>query len=82
LKYSPLKSSDFDKEELYKLFMMSLRSESSFVRLRALLNLYFLNYEVDFVNQFAAEILKLKSNPPKNFTERELEYIDKVLNKE
>jgi glutaminyl-tRNA synthetase len=82
LKYSPLKSSDFDKEELYKLFMMSLRSESSFVRLRALLNLYFMDFEVDFVNQFKEEILKLKSNPPKNSSERELKYIDKVLNKE
>jgi glutaminyl-tRNA synthetase len=82
LKYSPLKSSDFDKEELNKLFMMSLKSESNFVRLRALLNLYFLNYDATFVNQFKEEILKLKSNPPKNFTERELEYIDKVLNKQ
>jgi glutaminyl-tRNA synthetase len=82
LKYSPLKLSDFDKEELHKLFMMSLRSESSFVRLRSLLNLYFLNFEVDFVNQCKEEILKFKTNPPKNSSERELEYIDKVLNKE
>jgi glutaminyl-tRNA synthetase len=82
LKYSPLKLSDFDKEELHKLFMMSLRSESSFVRLRALLNVYFLNYDDSFVNQFKDEILKLKTNPPKNSSERELEYIDKVLNKQ
>jgi len=82
LKYSNLKSSDFDKEDLTKLYLMSLRSESSFVRSRALLNLLDLEKDVDFVNSFKEEILKLKSNPPKSSTEREVEFIEQVLNKE
>jgi glutaminyl-tRNA synthetase len=81
LKYSNIKQSDYDKELLSKLYFMSLRSESNFVRFRAILNLHHLNYEQEFTNSFKDEILKLKSNPPKNFTERELEYIDKILYK-
>jgi glutaminyl-tRNA synthetase len=81
LKYSNLKPSDFDKEDLTKLYLMSLRSESTFVRSRALLNLQNLEYDSDFVNSFAAEILKLKANPSKSTTERELEFIEQVLNK-
>ncbi|TRX23720.1 glutamine--tRNA ligase/YqeY domain fusion protein [Flavobacterium franklandianum] len=81
LKYSSLKSADFEKEDLTKLYLMSLRSESTFVRSRALLNLLNLEYESDFVNSFAAEILKLKSNPTKTTTERESEFIEQVLNK-
>jgi glutaminyl-tRNA synthetase len=81
LKYSNLKRSDFDKEELNKLYLMSLRSESTFVRSRALLNLLNLEYDSDFVNSFKNEILKLKSNPTKSTTERELEFIEQVLNK-
>ena len=60
---------------------MSLRSESTFVRSRALLNLYNLDYDSSFVNSFKDEILKLKSNPSKSTTERETEFIDQVLNK-
>ncbi|WP_310377921.1 glutamine--tRNA ligase/YqeY domain fusion protein [Flavobacterium sp.] len=82
LKYSNLKSSDFDKEELSKLYLMSLRSESTFVRSRALLNLLNLEYDSDFVNSFKNEILKLKTTPTKSTTERELEFIDQVLNKQ
>ena len=82
LKYSSLKSADFDKENISKLYLMSLRSESTFVRSRALLNLLDLNYDSDFVNSFKEEILKLKSNPPKSTTERESEFIEQVLNKE
>ncbi len=82
LKYSSLKSSDFDNEDLTKLYLMSLRSESTFVRSRTLLNLQHLGYDSDFVNSFKEEILKLKSNPPKNTTERETEFIDQILNKE
>jgi glutaminyl-tRNA synthetase len=82
LKYSKLKQTDYDKELLSKLYLMSLRSESNFVRFRALLNLHHLNYEQEFINSFKEEILKLKSNPPKNFTEREREYIDKILHRE
>ena len=81
LKYSNLKSEDFEKEDLTKLFLMSLRSESTFVRSRALLNLDKLNYDSDFVNSFKEEILKLKDNPPKNSTEREVEFLDQILNK-
>jgi glutaminyl-tRNA synthetase len=81
LKYSSLKSSDFEKEDVSKLYLMSLRSESSFVRSRALLNLLDLEKDSDFVNSFKEEILKLKSNPPKSTTERELEFIEQVLNK-
>ncbi len=81
LKYAPLKSSEYDKEELSKLYMMSLRSESTFVRSRALLNLYNLENDLDFLNSFKEEVLKLKTNPPKSVTERELEFIDKFLNK-
>jgi glutaminyl-tRNA synthetase len=82
LKYSSLKISDFDKEDLTKLYLMSLRSESTFVRSRALLNLLNLEYDLEFVKSFNEEILKLKSNPPKSSTEREVEFIEQVLNKE
>ncbi len=82
LKYSSLKFADFDKEDLTKLYLMSLRSESTFVRSRALLNLLNLDYDPDFINSFKEEILKLKSNPPKSSTEREVEFIEQVLNKE
>ena len=81
LKYSSLKTSDFDKEDLTKLYLMSLRSESTFVRSRALLNLQHLGYDSDFVNSFKEEILKLKSNPTKSTTERETEFIEQILNK-
>ena len=82
LKYSCLKFADFDKEDISKLYLMSLRSESTFVRSRALLNLLNLEYDSDFVKFFKEEILKLKSNPPKSSTEREVEFIEQVLNKE
>ncbi|POY39904.1 glutamine--tRNA ligase [Flavobacterium alvei] len=81
LKYSSLKSSDFDNEDLTKLYLMSLRSESTFVRLRAILNLLNIETDSEFVNSFKEEILKLKSNPPKSTTERESEFIEQFLNK-
>ena len=81
LKYSSLKSADFEKEDVSKLYLMSLRSESTFVRSRALLNLLDLENDSEFVNSFKEEILKLKSNPPKSSTEREVEFIEQVLNK-
>lgn len=81
LKYASLKSSDYDKDDLSKLYNMSLRSESTFVRSRALLNLHDLDYDKDFINSFKEEILKLQSNPPKSSTEREQEFIDQLLNK-
>jgi glutaminyl-tRNA synthetase len=79
LKYANLKSSDFDKDDLSKLYLMSLRSESSFVRSRAILNLRTLDYDLDFINFFKEEVLKLKTNPSKSTTERELEFIENFL---
>lgn len=81
LKYSSLKSSDFEKEDVSKLYSMSLRSESSFVRSRAILNLLHIETDLEFVNSFKDEILKLKSNPSKSTTEREAEFIEQFLNK-
>jgi len=80
LKYSSLVFKDFDKEELSKLFSMSLRSESTFVRSRAILNLIELGYDLNFVNLFKDEILKLQSNPSKSCTDEEQEIIDKIVN--
>ena len=80
LKYSSLVFKDFDKEELSKLFSMSLRSESTFVRSRAILNLIELGYDLNFVNLFKDEILKLQSNPSKSCTNEEKEIIDKIVN--
>ena len=81
LKYAPLKSSDYDKEDLSKLYMMSLKSESTFVRSRALLNLALLDYDLDFLNSFKEEVLKLQANPPKSSTDREKEFIEQFINK-
>ena len=81
VQYSILKQTDYDTELLSKLYFMSLRSESSFVRFRALLNLHDLHYEQEFIHFFKEELLKLQSNPPKNSTEKEKEYIDKIINK-
>jgi glutaminyl-tRNA synthetase len=81
LKYSSLKSADFDEEAVSKLYLMSLRSESTFVRSRALLNLRDLETNLDLVHSFRDEILKLQSNPSKSTTEREVEFIEQVLNK-
>ncbi|MBC5840515.1 glutamine--tRNA ligase/YqeY domain fusion protein [Flavobacterium sp. F-380] len=81
LKFSSLVFADFDKEELSKLYMMSLRSESTFVRSQAILNLLELSYTISFVNSFKDEIIKLKSNPPKSVTDFEKEITEKILNK-
>ena len=81
LKYAPLKSSDYDKEDLSKLYMMSLKSESTFVRSRALLNLALLDYDLEFLNSFKEEVLKLQANPPKSSTDREKEFIEQFINK-
>jgi glutaminyl-tRNA synthetase len=80
LKYSSLQFLDFDKDELSKLFMMSLRSESTFVRSTAILNLVELGYEGSFVSSFKDELLKLQSNSPKSTTDVEKEIIEKLLN--
>ncbi|GGF26548.1 glutamine--tRNA ligase/YqeY domain fusion protein [Flavobacterium limi] len=78
LMYSNWKSVDFDEEDIKKLYSMSLKSESSFVRSRALLNLRDFENE-NFKNQFSEEISKLNSNPPKNATEREIEILSELV---
>jgi glutaminyl-tRNA synthetase len=80
LKYSNWKSSDFEDEDIKKLYTMSLRSESTYVRSKALLNLRDLENE-SFKNQFDDEILKLYSNPPKNASEREIEILSEMVKK-
>ena len=80
LKYSNLKATDFDKDELSKLYLMSLRSESTFVRSKTLLNLRDLDYDAAFKNSFKDEIIKLNANPSKSTTERETEILEQVLN--
>lgn len=81
LKYSSLQFLDFDRDELSKLVMMSLRSESTFVRSTAILNLMELGYDHTFVSTFKDEIVKLKSNVPKSATSEEREIIEIILNK-
>lgn len=80
LKYSSLQFLDFDMDELSKLFMMSLRSESTFVRSTAILNLIERGYEVGFVSSFKDEVLKLQLTPPKSITNMEREIIENILN--
>ena len=80
LKYSNLKGADFDKDELTKLYLMSLRSESTFVRSKTLLNLRDLDYDAEFKNSFKDEIIKLNSNPTKSTTDKETEILEQVVN--
>lgn len=80
LKYSNLKAADFDKDELTKLYLMSLRSESTFVRSKTLLNLRDLDYDAEFKNSFKDEVIKLNSNPTKSTTDRETEILEQVIN--
>jgi glutaminyl-tRNA synthetase len=81
LKFSSLVFTDFDRDELSKLFLMSLRSESTFVRTQAILNLVELGYDTTFISSFKDEILKLDSNPPKSSTDGEKEIIENILNR-
>lgn len=80
LKYSNLKAADFDKDELTKLYLMSLRSESTFVRSKTLLNLRDLDNDAEFKNSLKDEIIKLNSNPTKSTTDRETEILEQVIN--
>jgi glutaminyl-tRNA synthetase len=59
---------------------MSLRSESTYVRSKALLNLRDIENS-DLKNQFEDEILKLYSNPPKSASEREIEILSEMVKK-
>jgi glutaminyl-tRNA synthetase len=81
LKYADLKPKDVDNEILSKLYLMSLRSESTFVRCKALLNLRDFEDHSEIINLLKEEVLKLRSNPPKSSTEREVEILEQVLNK-
>lgn len=81
LKYSSLVFADFDTDELSKLFLMSLRSESTFVRTQAILNLIELGYDMNFLSSFKDEIVKLNSNPPKSSTDSEKEIIQIILDR-
>ncbi|RXM42893.1 hypothetical protein [Flavobacterium sp. YO12] len=80
LKYSNWKSSDFEEEDIKKLYTMSLRSESTYVRYRALLNLKNIENE-NLRNQFEDQISKLHSNPPKNASEKEIEILAEMIKK-
>ncbi|MNL54867.1 hypothetical protein D3C87_1782340 [compost metagenome] len=75
-----MKSVDFEEEDIKKLYTMSLRSESTYVRSKALLNLRDLETS-EFKNQFEEEILKLNSNPAKNASEREIEILSEMVKK-
>ncbi|WP_366185741.1 glutamine--tRNA ligase/YqeY domain fusion protein [Flavobacterium ovatum] len=81
LKYANLKPKDIDNEILSKLYLMSLRSESTFVRCKALLNLRDFQDHSEIINLVKDDILKLKSNPLKSSTEREAEILEQVINK-
>lgn len=80
LKYSNWKSNDFEEDDIKKLYMMSLKSESTYVRSKALLNLRDIENE-SLRNQYDDEILKLYSNPPKNASEREIEILSEMVKK-
>ena len=81
MKYSHLISSDFEKEDAKKLFTMSLRSESTYVRFFALHNLRDYDKEDirdEFYNYYLNSIL------PKNASEKEIELrsqLEKICNK-
>ncbi len=75
MKYSHLKSYDFEKDDIKKLFAMSLRSESTYVRYEALLNLRDYDKE-DIRNEFYNDYLN--SNLSKNASEKEI-YIRSLL---
>ncbi|MCY1309071.1 hypothetical protein D9M70_591260 [compost metagenome] len=59
LKYSNLKTSDIELEILHKLYSMSLKSESPFVRLEVIKNL-----KKDTINfsEFSSHLLELKNS--------------------
>jgi len=58
LSFSKLKSSDFDKETLHKLYGMSLKSESPFVRLEAIQNL---KSDPENLGEFQTQLSDLKN---------------------
>lgn len=79
LRFSKIHSSDFDSEVINKFYTMSLRSESSFVRAQAYINL--MNEQKHFISTFKDLLLEIKKNPPKDFSKEETQYLDEVLEK-
>ena len=59
LSFSKVKASDFDKETLQKLYTMSLKSESPFVRLEAIQNL---KSDSENLNAFQTQLSDLKNS--------------------
>lgn len=76
LKYSYFKY-DFEEDDIKKLFSMSLRSESTYVRYEALLNSREFNH-VEIRNSFYNDFLKLEANIPKNASEKEIGLISTI----
>ncbi|CAD0003760.1 MULTISPECIES: glutamine--tRNA ligase/YqeY domain fusion protein [Flavobacterium] len=79
LKYSHLDYYDFEEEDIKKLFSMSLRSESTYVRREALWKSRDLK-EIELRNSFYSDFLKLKENIPKNASESEILVISEITN--
>ncbi len=75
-RFSRLKSSDFGSEVIVKFFEMSLKSESSLVRTQAYINLG--NSDRSLVSHFETMLNGIIENPPKDFREKELDYIQKA----
>ena len=59
LSFSKLKASDFDNETLQKLYAMSLKSESPFVRFEAIQNL---KSDLENLNEFQQQLSNLKNS--------------------
>ncbi|KVV13476.1 glutamine--tRNA ligase/YqeY domain fusion protein [Flavobacterium sp. TAB 87] len=79
LKYTSLQVSDFDAEELEKLFALSFRSESSFVRSKAMLNLRDLQIPTAIKVEVIKNVKTIYENPPKGATEEELLIVEELI---
>ena len=80
LKFSnKVKSSDFNIDDIRKLYLMSIKSESSYVRSQAMSNLTKVEVDINFVLFFKNEIINLKTNKPKNSTPEEEEILNELL---
>jgi glutaminyl-tRNA synthetase len=77
LRFSRLGSADFDWETMEKFYHLSLRSESTYVRTQAYLNLADETNEV--AGNFEAQLKNLLENPPKDFTIGESQHLKSVL---
>lgn len=79
LKYSSLKINDIETEMLDKLLIMSIRSESSFVRNQVYLNMNKFKSSISNLSNFIEILQDQKNNPPKNSTDIEKESLEKLL---